>query len=116
VIPAISSALGPLNPSEWSIGGLGGAGGAGSAGAIDPSLTGTASNGSFSGALSNAVDSLQQTQTAADGAAQALATGQATDPAQAISAVENASLAMDLAAQLRTKFTEAVNTIFQTQV
>jgi flagellar hook-basal body complex protein FliE len=115
VIPAVASALGPLDPSEWTVGGLGGTA-TGSGTGIDPSLTGTGSSGSFSGALSNAIDSLQQTQTTADTASQALATGQATDPAQAISAVENASLAMDLAAQLRTKFTDAVNTIFQTQV
>ena len=114
MIPAISAALGPLDPSEWSIGGLGGAVGS------DPSLGAAAGasapNGSFSGALSNAIDSLQQTQDSASSAATSLATGTATDPTQAITTVENASLAMDLAAQIRTKLTDAANTIFQTQV
>ena len=45
-----------------------------------------------------------------------LATGQLSDPTQAITAVENASLSMDLAAQIRDKLVSAENTIFQTQV
>ena len=49
-------------------------------------------------------------------ASQQLATGQLTDPTQAITSVENASLAMDLASQIRTKLVDAVNTVFQTQV
>lgn len=113
MIPAISAALGPLDPSEWSIGGLGGASGPGSSLGTGAA---TAPGGSFSGALSNAIDSLQQTQDSATSASTALATGTATDPTQAITSVENASLAMDLAAQIRTKLTDAANTIFQTQV
>lgn len=108
MIPAISAALGPLNPSEWSIGGLGSV--------TDPSSAASAGSGSFSGALSNAIDSLQATQSNATTAASQLATGQATDPTQAVTAVENASLAMDLASQIRTKLVDATNTIFQTQV
>jgi flagellar hook-basal body complex protein FliE len=49
-------------------------------------------------------------------AAQGLATGQLSDPTQAITAVENASLAMDLASQIRTKLVDATQNIFQTQV
>lgn len=105
MIPAISAALGPLNPSEWSVGGVGSVASAPATG-----------SGSFANALSGAVDALQQTQTDAASASQALATGQATDPTQAITAVENASLSMDLASQIRTKLTDATNTIFQTQV
>lgn len=108
MIPAISAALGPLNPSEWSVGGL--------RSAADPSAAASAGSGSFSGALSNAIDSLQATQSNATTAATQLATGQATDPTQAVTAVENASLAMDLASQIRTKLVDATNTIFQTQV
>jgi flagellar hook-basal body complex protein FliE len=111
VIPAISAALGPLNTNEWNVGGVGGLGG----GAITNSPA-TSGSGSFSGALTNAIDGLQQTQSGADTASQALATGQATDPTQAITAVENASLAMDLASQISTKLTTAANTIFQTQI
>jgi flagellar hook-basal body complex protein FliE len=108
VIPALSAALGPLNPSEWSLGGVGAV--------TDPSAAATAGAGSFSGTLSSAIDSLQNTQTNATSAAQQLATGQATDPTAAVTAVENASLAMDLASQIRTKLVDATNTIFQTQV
>jgi flagellar hook-basal body complex protein FliE len=118
VISAISAALGPLDPSEWSIGGIAGgdpSGAAGGVGAIGGSGSGSGS-GSFSGALSSALDSLQATQDTAASASQALATGTATDPTQAVTAVENASLAMDLASQIRTKLVDSVNTIFQTQV
>jgi flagellar hook-basal body complex protein FliE len=108
VIPAISAALGPLNPSEWSLGGVGSV--------SDPASAASAGSGSFSGTLSNAIDALQTTQTNATTASQQLATGQATDPTAAVTAVENASLSMDLASQIRTKLVDATNTIFQTQV
>ena len=49
-------------------------------------------------------------------ASQQLATGQLTDPTQAITAVENASLAMDFASQIRNKIDDAATTLFQTQV
>jgi flagellar hook-basal body complex protein FliE len=73
-------------------------------------------SGGFSGELSNAISSLEQTQTSADGAAQALATGKAQDPEGAVATVADAQMAMDLAAQIRTKATEAAQSIFQTQV
>ena len=47
---------------------------------------------------------------------QALATGQATDPTSVVMAVERAQLAMQLAAQIRTKAVEAAQDIFHTQV
>jgi len=112
VIPAISGAIGPLGPSEWSVGSVGGIG-------QDPSspATGaTGADGSFGSALTGAICSLEQTQNNATTSAQQLATGQLTDPTQAITSVENASLAMDLASQIRTKLVDAVNTVFQTQV
>jgi flagellar hook-basal body complex protein FliE len=102
VIPAISGAIGPLGPSEWSVGSVTQAPGAG--------------NGNFGSALTGAINSLEQTQASATDASQQLATGQLTDPTQAITSVENASLAMDLASQIRTKLVDAVNTVFQTQV
>lgn len=112
MIPAISGSIGPLGPSEWSVGSVGGIG-------QDPSspATGaTGADGSFGSALTGAISSLEQTQNNATTSAQQLATGQLTDPTQAITSVENASLAMDLASQIRTKLVDAVNTVFQTQV
>jgi flagellar hook-basal body complex protein FliE len=73
-------------------------------------------DGSFGSALTGAINSLDQSQVNATDASQQLATGQLTDPTQAITSVENASLAMDLASQVRTKLVDAVNTVFQTQV
>jgi flagellar hook-basal body complex protein FliE len=113
VIPPISGAIGPIGPSEWSVGSVGSLG-------QDPAAavngaTG-AGNGGFSGALTGAINSLEQTQANATTASQQLATGQLTDPTQAITSVENASLAMDLASQIRTKLVSAVDTVFQTQV
>jgi flagellar hook-basal body complex protein FliE len=107
MIPAISGALGQLNPSEWSVGGIN---------STPTNAAGQAGAGSFGGALSNALGSLEQTQASATQASQGLATGQLSDPTQAITAVENASLSMDLAAQIRDKLVTAENTIFQTQV
>lgn len=71
---------------------------------------------SFEGALTEAVSSLEQTQVKANGAANALATGTVKDPEAAVTTVEDAALAMQLAAQIRSKATEAAQTIFQTQV
>jgi flagellar hook-basal body complex protein FliE len=113
VIPAISQGIGPLGPSEWSVGAVGGIG-------QDPNAavngaTGSG-DGSFGSALTGAINSLDQTQVNATNSAQQLATGQLTDPTQAITSVENASLAMDLASQIRTKLVNAVDTVFSTQV
>lgn len=77
---------------------------------------GGASGGGFSGALTNAVSSLEQTQQTASSASQALASGTLSDPESAVVTVEEAQLAMQLAAQIRTKATEAAQQIFQTQV
>ena len=103
MIPALSSAIGALDPSEWTIPPLNA-----------PAAPGSSSGG-FSDALTNAIGSLEQTQAKGTAASQALATGQLSDPTQAVTAVENAALAMDLASQIRTKLVEAVNTVFQTQ-
>jgi flagellar hook-basal body complex protein FliE len=71
---------------------------------------------SFGSALTEAIGSLESSQTSSDAASQALATGSVSDPEAAVTTVEDASLEMQLAAQIRTKATEAVQTIFQTQV
>jgi flagellar hook-basal body complex protein FliE len=73
-------------------------------------------SGSFGGALTQAISSLESSQQSADAASQALAAGTVKDPAAAIATVEDAALSMQLAAQIRTKATEATQTIFQTQV
>lgn len=73
-------------------------------------------SGGFGSALTEAISSLEGTQRTADSAAQALATGTVKEPESAVVKVEDAALSMQLAAQLRTKATEAVQTIFQTQV
>ena len=107
MIPAIG--IGPLGKSEWSVGGLG---------TGVPSITGATNgnSGSFGDALTNAIGGLENSQAAATSAAQGLATGQLTDPTQAVTAVENASLAMDFASQIRNQIDTAATTLFQTQV
>jgi flagellar hook-basal body complex protein FliE len=115
VIPPISGAVGPLGPSEWSISPIGSLG-------ADPQVAATTDpgavtgSGSFGSALTSAIDSLEQSQASATAASQALATGQLSDPTQAVTAVENASLAMDLASQIRSKAVDAATNIFSTQI
>lgn len=96
--------------------GLGQTGGASQSDAALGGSAGTGPSGGFSEALSGAISSLEQGQQSADGAAQALATGTSNDPESAVLTVQNAELQMQLASQMRTKATEAVQSIFQTQV
>lgn len=113
MIPAISGAIGPLGAGEWSVGSvgsLGSAAGAGSTGAA------AGASGSFGGALSSALNSLESTQSNATSAAQGLATGTISDPAQAVTAVEDAQLSMDLASQIQSKLLQSEQTIFSTQI
>jgi flagellar hook-basal body complex protein FliE len=114
MIPPISGAIGPLGAGEWSVGSVGSMGSAGSTATTGAGAAGA--SGSFGGALSNALNSLESTQANATTASQQLATGQLSDPTQAVTAVENASLAMDLASQIQNKVVTGVNTVFQTQV
>jgi flagellar hook-basal body complex protein FliE len=104
--------------------GTGAAEGAGAPEAITPiegggqaGQTGGAEGGesSFGSALTEAISSLENAQSSATSASQSLATGTVKDPESAIATVEDAALTMQLAAQIRTKATEAVQTIFQTQ-
>lgn len=108
MIAPLTSAVHALG-SQAAIGSLGSEATAGTG----ASATGSASFGSQ---LTGALSSLDQTQQTASTAAQGLATGTISDPTQAITAVENASLTMDLAAQVRDKLVSAENQIFQTQV
>jgi flagellar hook-basal body complex protein FliE len=98
--------------AEWSVGGVGGGPGAAKAGAAaapDPA-------GGFGQMLSNAVGSLEQTQAAAATQSRALATGQTQDISSVITAVQEASLSMELASQIRSKAVEAYSEIFHTQI
>lgn len=102
------------------VGGAGGIEGTSGAGGLEGTsgIEGAAGSGpgGFGSELSEAISSLESTQQSAGSAAQSLATGTAKDPESAVVTVEDAQMAMDLAAQLRTKATEAAQNIFQTQV
>ena len=114
MIPPISGAIGPLGPSEWTVAPVDPLT-AGAQAGTGATTTAIGASGSFSGALSGAIDSLEQSQAAGTSAAQALATGQLADPTKAVTAVENASLEMQLASQIRTKLDDDVTNIFATQ-
>jgi flagellar hook-basal body complex protein FliE len=122
VIPAVSGAIGPLGPPEWTMGPLAPADPTAAAATTAPTGPAPAAGAtatqptSFGGALTQAINALEQSQVNGSNAAQALATGQAPDPTQAVTAVENAALDMQFASQVRTKLDEAATTIFQTQV
>ncbi len=127
IIPPIGSLSGELSSAGHSGGlshGLGigqneGLAQSGAVGQSEPALggsAGTGPEGGFSGALTNAISSLEQSQQSSDSASQALATGTVSDPESAVVTVQDAQLEMQMAAQIRTKATEAVQSIFQTQV
>jgi flagellar hook-basal body complex protein FliE len=121
-----STSLGPsaptagAEPATGASSGVGGVGGvSGTESPTSPSGvegTGGGESSGFGEALTQAISSLDKTQQSADGAAQALATGTASNPESAVVTVENAQLAMQLASQIRTKAVEAAQQIFQTQV
>jgi flagellar hook-basal body complex protein FliE len=109
MIPPVGGVGGGLSLGQ--IEGLGGGaqGGGGAVGAGGEA-------GGFGGELTEAISSLEHTQNSATSASQALATGNVADPESAVVTVEDAQMAMELAGQIRTKATEAVQNIFQTQV
>lgn len=92
---------------EWGIGSIGSVG-AGQGATQGP--------GGFAGMLGNSIQQLATTQTEASTQAQALATGEAQDPAQVVMAVEKAQLAMQMATTLRNKGVEVVQELMRTQV
>jgi flagellar hook-basal body complex protein FliE len=99
--------------AEWNVGSIGSIGSVDSTGSGGQSGT---SGTSFGSLLGQSIQSLQNTQDQAAGAANALATGQASDPTSVVMAVERAQLAMQLASQIRTKAVEAAQDIFHTTV
>lgn len=70
----------------------------------------------FGAALERALGQLNELQLQADQAGQALATGQLRDVAQAVIAAEKASLALQLAIQLRNKAIQAYQQVMQMQL
>lgn len=88
--------------------------GAGEAAGTEAAASG--GEGGFAGALGKALSSLEASQTSAEAAAKGVATGTASNPESAVVTVENAQLEMQLASQMRTKATEALQNIFQTQI
>jgi len=73
-------------------------------------------NSAFGDMLGKALDSLSATQVDAASQSQALATGQASDVSSVVMSVERASLALQVAAQVRNKAVEAYQDIFRMQV
>jgi len=72
--------------------------------------------GGFGAMLEKAVGSLDQQQTNAAQASQALATGQAQDISTVVMQVEQANLSLQLAAQVRNKVVDAYQEIMRMQV
>lgn len=72
--------------------------------------------GSFGSMLGGQLKGLQGLQNDAAEASRSLADGTAADPSQVVVAVERAQLAMQLAAQLRTKSVDAISEVMRTQV
>lgn len=99
-IPPIGGGAAPLQSATPS--GAGPAGGSSGTG--------------FGDALSGALDKLDGLQQQADGAAQSLAAGTATDVSSVVDAVERASLALQLAVQVRNKAVDAYQELFRMQI
>lgn len=72
--------------------------------------------GGFGSLLAKQLDELDRLQQSADRQAQALATGKATDVASVVMEVERASLALQLAVQVRDKAVDAYHEIFRMQI
>jgi flagellar hook-basal body complex protein FliE len=108
----------PIDPT-MALKGVGGGGAEWGIGALDGTpVAGAASGGGgcFASALGNQLSALEKSQNVAADASRSLADGTATDPTQAVVAVERAQLSMQLAAQLRTKGVEALQELLHTQV
>jgi flagellar hook-basal body complex protein FliE len=100
--------IGPVNP--FSVGQLVENSGATS------SATQSSGGGGFGQMLSNSISKLDQTQTNANQQVQDLATGKAQDLSSVVMSVEQASLEVQLASQIRNKAVDAYNDIFRMQI
>lgn len=70
----------------------------------------------FSDALSRSVSSLAELQAAADLAAESVATGDLAHLHEAVIAVQEASLALDLVVAVRNQMVEGIQELLRTQV
>jgi flagellar hook-basal body complex protein FliE len=84
--------------------------------ATDPVVAAGGSGSGFGGVLAQQIGNLADLQETAAAASQSLANGTATDVSSVVTAVEKAQLAMQLAGQIRSKGSEAINDIFHTQI
>jgi flagellar hook-basal body complex protein FliE len=114
IIPPLGGLGGPLSLSGAQAPGL--TQGAQAAQGEAGSGVAAGESSGFGGELTEAISSLEKTQDSASSASQALATGNVSDPESAVVTVEDAQLAMEMAGQIRSKATEAVQSIFNTQV
>jgi len=81
------------------------------------SLGGAAgTGGGFGDVLVQQIGKLSDLQETAATASQSLADGTASDVGSVVTAVEKAQLAMQLAGQIRTRASEAINDVFHTQI
>jgi flagellar hook-basal body complex protein FliE len=83
-----------------------------------PTLDGAApaGEGGFGKMLADQIGNLNEMQASAGQQAQALATGKATDVTSVVMEIERASLALQLATQIRDKTVDAYHEIFRMQV
>jgi flagellar hook-basal body complex protein FliE len=105
-IPPIDPSF-AVNGPEWTVG---------TVGPLQQPAQSAGGQGGFGAELTNAISSLDKTQTDAAAASQSLVAGTATDPTQVVMSVERARLAMQMASQIRTKAVDAFNDVFHTQV
>lgn len=94
------------------IGGIGTSPVAGAASAASTKSTGDG----FGKLLEDSIGKLDATQANADQQVQALATGNAQDLSSVVMSVEQASLEVQLASQIRNKAVDAYNDIFRMQI
>ncbi len=97
--------VGPVNP--FAVGKLA------DSGASSPS---SPDGNGFGKMLADSIGKLDQAQASADQQVQALATGNAKDLSTVVMSVEQASLEVQLASQIRNKAVDAYNDIFRMQI
>jgi flagellar hook-basal body complex protein FliE len=102
----------PAIPAIPAISGVGGA----TPTAPTAPAGGGGDKGGFGGLLTDALNKLDASQTQASNAATSLATGKSTDISAVAMSVEQASLSLQLAVQVRNKLTDAYNDLFRMQI
>ncbi|HEX4521675.1 MAG TPA: flagellar hook-basal body complex protein FliE [Gaiellaceae bacterium] len=95
---------------------ISGVGGASPTAPTKPAGGGGADKGGFGGLLTDALNKLDASQVQASNAATSIATGKSTDISAVAMSVEQASLSLQLAVQVRNKLTDAYNDLFRMQI